>query len=116
MMSSGAAWTGRSPALLGFGGDSAVELLSAAVVFRRFYAPSQREHGEERAGKIAGGLLLVLAAFVVTTSVLAFFGHVGARPGLMGIPVPGLAGTILPCLPAQTTHLPTTPCTPALMT
>jgi hypothetical protein len=39
----GAAWMARSPALLAFGGDSAVELLSAAVVFRRFYAPSHRE-------------------------------------------------------------------------
>ena len=29
-VSLGAAWAARSPALLGFGGDSAVELLSAA--------------------------------------------------------------------------------------
>jgi len=105
LVSLGAAWTARSPALLAFGGDSAVELLSAAVVFRRFYAPSQREHGEERAGKIAGGLLLVLAAFVVTTSVLAFFGHVGARPSLMGITVLGLAGIIMPWLAAQKRQL-----------
>jgi len=35
------AWMRRSPALLGFGGDSAVELLSAAVVLRRFYRPAQ---------------------------------------------------------------------------
>jgi len=34
-----AAWMARSPALLGFGGDSAVELLSALVVLRRFYRP-----------------------------------------------------------------------------
>ncbi len=105
LVSLGAAWTARSPALLAFGGDSAVELLSAAVVFRRFYAPSQREHGEERAGKIAGGLLLVLAAFVVTTSVLAFFGHVGARPSLMGITVLGFAGIIMPWLAAQKRQL-----------
>src|SRR5260370_24027397 len=104
MMSLGAAWTDRSPALLAFGGDSAVELLSAAVVFRRFYAPSQREHGEERAGKIAGGLLLVMAAFVVTTSVLAFFRHVGARPSLMGITVLGLAGIIMPWRAAHKTQ------------
>ena len=30
----------RSPALLGFGGDSAVELLSASVVFWRFNSRS----------------------------------------------------------------------------
>src|SRR6267378_511378 len=51
-----AAWTARSPALLAFGGDSAVELLSAAVVFRRFYAPSQRAQVEERAGQNCGRL------------------------------------------------------------
>ena len=33
----GAAWMARSPALLAFGGDSAIELLSAGVVFQRFY-------------------------------------------------------------------------------
>src|SRR5260370_13177759 len=115
MMSWGAAWAARSPALLAFGGDSAVELLAAAVVFRRFYAPSQREHGEERAGKIAGGLLLVLAAFVVTTCVLAFFGHVGARPSLMGITVLGLAGIIMPWLAAQKRQLSIQTCSDAFV-
>jgi hypothetical protein len=38
-VSLGAAWVASSPALLGFGGDSAVELLSAAIVLRRFYRP-----------------------------------------------------------------------------
>jgi hypothetical protein len=33
-----AAWIARSPALLAFGGDSAIELLSAAVVLWRFRA------------------------------------------------------------------------------
>jgi divalent metal cation (Fe/Co/Zn/Cd) transporter len=100
-----AAWTAHSPALLAFGGDSAVELLSAAVVFRRFYAPSQREHGEERAGRIAGGLLFVLAAFVVTTSVLTLLRHVEARPSLIGIAVLGLAAMIMPWLAAQKRQL-----------
>lgn len=100
-----AAWTARSPALLAFGGDSAVELLSAAVVFRRFYAASQREHGEERAGRIAGGLLFVLAALVVTTSVLTLLGHVEARPTLIGIAVLGLAAMIMPWLAAQKRQL-----------
>ena len=46
VVSLGAAWTARSPALLGFGGDIAVELLSAAVVLRRFYLPSDEGHAE----------------------------------------------------------------------
>ena len=60
VVSLGAAWIARSPALLAFGGDSAVELLSAAVVFRRFHRPSRGGLAEERAGRIAGGLLFVL--------------------------------------------------------
>jgi divalent metal cation (Fe/Co/Zn/Cd) transporter len=104
-VSLGAAWTARSPALLAFGGDSVVELLSAAVVFRRFYAPSQREHMEERAGRIAGGLLFVLAAFVVTTSALTLLGRVEARPSLIGIAVLGFAAMIMPWLAAQKRRL-----------
>ncbi len=42
VVSLGAAWMARSPALLGFGGDSAVELMSAAVVLWRFHSPSRR--------------------------------------------------------------------------
>lgn len=75
VVSLGAAWMARSPALLAFGGDSGVELLSAAVVFWRFSAPSHREHLEERAGRITGGLLFFLAAFVVITRVLTLLGH-----------------------------------------
>jgi divalent metal cation (Fe/Co/Zn/Cd) transporter len=104
-VSLGAAWTARSAALLAFGGDSAVELLSAAVVFRHFNAPSQLEHAEERAGRIAGGLLFVLAAFVVTTSVLTLLGHVEAQPSLIGIAVLGLAAMIMPWLAAQKRQL-----------
>ena len=104
-VSLGAALTARSPALLAFGGDSAIELLSAAVVFRRFYAPSQRENVEERASRIAGGLLFVLAAFVVATSGLTFLGRAEANPSLMGIAVLGLAAMIMPWLAAQKRQL-----------
>src|ERR1700740_1948881 len=79
-VSLGAAWTARSPALFAFGGDSMVELLSEAVLGARFYAPGEPEHGEERGGRIAGGLLFVLAVFVVTTSALTLLGRVEARP------------------------------------
>ena len=110
----GAAWLVRSPALLAFGGDSAVELLSAAVVFWRFYSPAHREHGEERTGKIAGGLLFVLAAFVVTTSVLTLSGHVEARPSPIGIALLLLAAMIMPWLAAQKRRLSTATVSAAL--
>jgi len=114
VVSMGAAWIARSPALFAFGGDSAVEILSAAVVLWRFYSPSHGEHAEKRAGRIAGGLLFVLAAFVVTTSVLALLGHVDARPSLIGIALLVLAAMIMPCLAAQKRHLSITTASAAL--
>src|SRR5467141_4944879 len=62
----GTAWTSHSPALLAFGGDSLIELLSAAVVFWRF----RFTLGEARAARIAGVLLFGLAGLVMLTSVL----------------------------------------------
>jgi divalent metal cation (Fe/Co/Zn/Cd) transporter len=100
-VSLGAAWAARSPALLGFGGDSAVELLSAAVVLRRFYLPSDGGHAEERAAKIAGGLLFALAAFVAFTSVLTLLGRVEARPSPIGITLLILAAVFMPWLAKQ---------------
>ena len=114
VVSLGAAWMARSPALLAFGGDSAVELLSAAVVYWRFSSPSHREHREERAGKIAGGLLFVLAAFVVTTSVLTLSGHVKARPSPIGIALLVVAAMIMPWLAAQKRRLSTATASAAL--
>jgi divalent metal cation (Fe/Co/Zn/Cd) transporter len=95
----------RSSALLGFGGDSTVELLSAAVVFRRFYHPSQEGKAEERAARIAGGLLFVLAGFVVLASVLALLGHVEARPSPVGIVLLILAAIAMPWLAKQKRQL-----------
>jgi hypothetical protein len=54
IVSLGAALLARSPALVAFGGDSAVELLSAAIVLRHFYSTSRREDGEGRASKARG--------------------------------------------------------------
>jgi divalent metal cation (Fe/Co/Zn/Cd) transporter len=101
----GAAWMARSPALLAFGGDSAIELLSAAVVFWGFYSPSHREHAEKRAGRIAGSLLFMLAIFITTTSVLTFLGRVETRPSPFGIALLALAAIIMPWLAAQKRQL-----------
>jgi len=97
----------RSPALLGFGGDSAVELFSAAVVLWRFYSPSRGDHAERQAARIAGGLLFVLAAFVALTSVLALLGHVEARSSSIGIVVLILAAAVMPWLAKQKRRLST---------
>jgi divalent metal cation (Fe/Co/Zn/Cd) transporter len=105
VVSLGAAWMARSPALLGFGGDSAVELLSATVVLWGFYSTSLGDHAERQAARLAGGLLFVLAAFVALTSALALLGHVEARPSFMGIVVLIVAGVVMPWLAKQKRRL-----------
>ena len=100
-VSLGAAWMARSPVLFGFGGDSAVELLSAAVVLRRFSRPPHEPHAEEQAAKIAGGLLFILAAFVLLASVLTLLGHIEARSSPVGIALLILAAVFMPLLAKQ---------------
>jgi hypothetical protein len=74
VVSLGAAWMARSPPLLGFGGDSGVELLSAAVVLWRLYSPSRGEHSEQLAArrkkKYADSLATFLGAANVNPSVI----------------------------------------------
>jgi divalent metal cation (Fe/Co/Zn/Cd) transporter len=72
-----AAWRAKSPALLAFGGDSAIELLSAVAVLWRFRANVPQERAERRAARIAGVLLFALAACIVIVSVMALVGYGG---------------------------------------
>ena len=97
LVSLGTAWTSHSPALLAFGGDSLIELLSAAVVFWRFRFKLR----EERAARIAGGLLFSLAGFVLLTSVLNFIGYRDAQRSLVGIGVLLAAAVAMPWLAKQ---------------
>ena len=57
-----AAWLAHSPALVAFGSDSSVELLSAIVVLLQF--TSILKVNTERAARLAGILLYVLAGIV----------------------------------------------------
>jgi divalent metal cation (Fe/Co/Zn/Cd) transporter len=91
------AWTSHSPALLAFGGDSLIELLSAAVVFWRF----RFTLAEARAARIAGGLLFALAGFVVLTSILNFIGYREAQRSLVGIGILLAAAVVMPWLASQ---------------
>lgn len=80
-----AAWAARSPALLAFGGDSAIELLSAVIVLKRFRSKSNTAQAERIAARIAGALLFVLAASVVFASALALVGYREPQPSLVGV-------------------------------
>jgi len=80
VVSLAAAWVAHSPALLGFGGDSAVELFSAVIVWWRLSPRAGEEERERMAAKFAGALLLVLAGIVVLGALTAFAGRM-AQPG-----------------------------------
>src|SRR5713101_1071905 len=101
IVSLGSAWTSHSPALLAFGGDSLIELLSAAVVFWRF----RFTLGEARAARIAGVLLFALAGLVVLTSVLNFLGVREAQRSLVGIGILLAAAVVMPSLASRKRHL-----------
>ena len=81
----GAAWTARSPVLLGFGGDSAIELFSAIIVLWRFRSKSDSADAEKLAARVAGGLLLIVAAFVIVSSGLSLLGFREPQPSFVGI-------------------------------
>ena len=89
-----ASWRSRSPALLAFGGDSLIELLSATVVFWRFRFTLK----EARAARIAGDLLFALAGFVMLACALNFLGYHEAKPSLLGIGVLVAAAVVMPWL------------------
>ena len=96
-----AAWRARSPALLAFGGDSAIELVSALVVYWRFRFNSAEMKAEKLAAWIAGGLLFALAAYVLLASGAALLGKREARPSLAGIALLLVAAVVMPWLAGQ---------------
>jgi divalent metal cation (Fe/Co/Zn/Cd) transporter len=100
-----AAARARSPALLAFGGDSAIELLSAAVVLWRFQQPASEEHAEPRAARITGILLLLLAAYVVVVSAVTLLGYSEPQPSRMGIAILALAAILMPWLAREKRRL-----------
>ena len=103
----GAAWTARSPALLGFGGDSAIELFSALVVLWRFRSKSDSADAEKLAARVAGGLLFVVAAFVIVSSGLSLLGFREPQPSFAGIILLIVAAIGMPWLASQKRKLAT---------
>jgi divalent metal cation (Fe/Co/Zn/Cd) transporter len=93
-----AAWMARSPALLAFGGDSAIELLSAIVVLWRFRAHPDHERSEKLAARIAAVLLFILAAYVTVVSALTLLGYSEPKTAYVGIAVLVAATAIMPWL------------------
>jgi divalent metal cation (Fe/Co/Zn/Cd) transporter len=105
VVSLSAALMAHSPALLAFGGDSTIELLSAAVVYWRFRSKSSDGATEKLAARISGTLLFALAAYVALVAALALLGHREVRPSFLGIIVLIVAAVVMPLLAQQKRRL-----------
>lgn len=89
-----AAAQSRSVALLAFGSDSLIELLSAIVVLMQFLPRFALR--KTHAARIAAVLLLFLAAAIVCISVLGW--HHRVKPSPLGIGITVLALIAMPVL------------------
>jgi divalent metal cation (Fe/Co/Zn/Cd) transporter len=91
-----AAAIAHSPAMLAFGSDSLVELLSATVVLLQYATPASLS--SRTAGRIAGALLFVLAVIVTSTALLALVFRFRPDTSWLGIGVTVGALVAMPVL------------------
>ncbi len=91
-----AAAVARSPAMLAFGSDSFVELLSAGTVLLQFLP--RRSISEKTAARAAGALLFALALIVCVTAIASL--TLGLRPEIsyLGIGITLAALVVMPVL------------------
>jgi divalent metal cation (Fe/Co/Zn/Cd) transporter len=90
----------HSVALLGFGADSGIELVSAFVVLLRFKKIGHIN--EKRAARITGVLLFALVAFILGSSIVAFTNpRFRPQPSYLGIGLLIAAGILMPWLASQ---------------
>ncbi len=104
----GAGIMANSVALVSFGVDSFVETTSAAVLFWRLTGELQAKelkHAEEverKAGRIAGLLLLVLAAYIVIDAIRRLLGYgENAESSGIGLVLTGVSLVVMPVLAWQ---------------
>lgn len=93
-----AAVSARSTAMLAFGSDSLVELMSASVVLLQF-SPRLRVT-EKFAARTGGALLYVLAAIVGVIAIAELLLHIRAEVSGLGIAVTIAALIVMPVLAA----------------
>src|ERR1700694_5201152 len=90
----------HSVALLGFGADSGIELVSAFVVFLSFRRVTYSN--EKKAARITGLLLFALAAFILGSAIVAFTNpRFRPEPSYLGIGLLIAAGFFMPWLAIQ---------------
>jgi divalent metal cation (Fe/Co/Zn/Cd) transporter len=93
-----AAVDAHSPALLAFGSDSLVELLSATVVLLQF--GSRRSISQKTAARVAAVLLYALASIVTVTVLISFALKVRPEASCVGMAVTVAALVVMPVLAA----------------
>jgi divalent metal cation (Fe/Co/Zn/Cd) transporter len=91
-----AAVAAKSPAMLAFGSDSLVELVSATVVLLQFLPrfPISREH----ASRLASVLLFALACVVAAIALLGLTLHLQPETSATGIGIAAAALVVMPTL------------------
>jgi len=103
----GAGIVARSLLLVAFGIDSAIELASAIIVFRRFRFELTQEFGsmqgdaddvERTAARVAGYLLFLLSAYVILQAAFGLATRHAAEPSPIGITVAVIAAIGMPFL------------------
>src|SRR5437773_4668295 len=99
-----AAIRAHSVALTAFGGDSAIELMSAAVVLARFRSP--RWITEQFASKITGWLLVALAGYITAQSLNTLIAAKSKpEPSYLGIGLLFAAALVMPWLRGRSRKL-----------
>ena len=91
-----AAAAAHSPAMLAFGSDSVVELLSATLVLVQFSSP--KLVSERNAGRIAGALLFLLALTVAATALLSLALRLRPETSRLGMVITIAALVAMPLL------------------
>lgn len=90
-----------SVALLAFGADSLIELISATVLLLRLRAEATGgsvERTERRAGIVVGVLLLALALWVVAGSLRSLLVRAAPESSLLGLLITAAAVVIMPLM------------------
>lgn len=91
-----AAVVAHSPAMLAFGSDSLVELMSATVVLLQFLP--RFPISEERASRAAGALLFALTIVVAVITILALTSHLRPETSVPGMGITVAALVAMPIL------------------
>jgi divalent metal cation (Fe/Co/Zn/Cd) transporter len=97
-----ALWAGAaagSVALLGFGGDSVIEVASAAVILWQFSGDAS-ERRERQAAQLIGWSLIGLATLVTVDSTSALLNRLAPEPTIVGILLAAASLLIMPLLAA----------------